>query len=266
MDENDEARAPEKQAARFRDLREQSYGRGHGDWPDPLAEPSELTQDELSLLHSQVPGHRWNSWRRLTGDEDYYAACSCGWRSTNTSDASPMLRQVKDHLDAVRALRGWRPAARTASAPGLDGQERDASQHQARQERTRELYAAVESQQKRLSQELEQSTDLLSASEEQADRLVVALEHAAARVAPEWAKTEAAVRRAETLQLRAERARELRNEIVATAAAMAAIAEEIAAIHLGLDTDREEAIDSIYGERLIQPTEAKPSSGKAHDK
>lgn len=241
MDENDTARAP-------------------------LAESSELTQDQLGLLRSQVPGHRWNGWRRLTGDEDYYAACSCGWRSTDTGGVNPMLRQVKDHLDAVRAVRGWGPAARTAQAPGRDRQEGDASQHKVREERTRELYASVESQQRSLFQALAQSTDLLSSSKEQADRLVVALEHAAARVAPEWAKTEASVRRAEILQRRAERARELRNGIVAAAAALAAIAEEIAAIHLGLDTGHQEAIDSIYGERLIQPTEATPSSGKAHDK
>lgn len=206
MDEDDKARAAEEQAARSKDLREHSYGRGHGDWPDPLAESRELTQDELGLLHSQVPGHRWN---------------------------------------------GWRPAARTAQAPGRDGPERDASQSKARQERTRELYAAVESQQRRLSQELDQSTDLLSVSEEQAGRPVVALEHAAARVAPEWAKTEASVRRAKTLQRRAERARELRNGIAAAAAALAAITtEEIAAIHLGLDTGHQKAIDWIYGERL----------------
>jgi len=29
---------------------------------------------------------------------------SCGWRSTDTDDESPMLRQVKDHLNAVRAF------------------------------------------------------------------------------------------------------------------------------------------------------------------
>lgn len=50
----------EEQAARYRDLRELSYGCGHGDWPGPLAELSELTQDELDLLYSQVPGHHWN--------------------------------------------------------------------------------------------------------------------------------------------------------------------------------------------------------------
>ncbi|HXZ72564.1 MAG TPA: hypothetical protein VEH31_17070 [Streptosporangiaceae bacterium] len=122
----------------------------------------------------------------------------------------------------------------------------------------RELYAAAERQQRRLFQALGQSADLLSASEEQADRLVVALEHAAARVAPDWVNTEVLVRRTEALQHRVERARELRNGIVAATAALAVIAEESAAICLGLDTGREEAIDWIYGERLIQPSTAKP--------
>ena len=128
------------------------------------------------------------------------------------------------------------------------------------------MYAAVDSQQGRLSQALEQSADLLSASEEQADRLVAVLEHAAARVAPEWAKTEASVRRAETLRHGAARARELRNGIVAAAAALVVIAEEIAGIHLGLGTGYQEAVDWIYGERLLQPSTAEPSSGKVHDK
>jgi hypothetical protein len=125
------------------------------------------------------------------------------------------------------------------------------------QERMRELYAAVESQQRYLFQVLGQSVDLLSASEKQADHLVVAFEHAAARVAPEWAKAEVLVRRAEALHHRAERARELRNGIVAAVAALAVITEESAAICLGLDTGREEAVDWIYGERLIQPLTAK---------
>jgi hypothetical protein len=262
MDENNKARAPEEQAARSRGFREQSYEHGHGDRPDLLAESSELTRDELGMLHGQVPGHRWNGWRRLTGDEDYYAACSCGWRSIETGGVSPMLGQVKDHLDAVRAVRGWSPAARTAQAP----EEGDASQREAWQERTRELCASAESQQRRLSQALRQSADLLAASEEQADRLVAALEYAAAGVAPEWAKTEASVRRAEILQRRADRAGELRNGIVAAAAALAVIADEIAAIHLGLENGHEKALDWIYGERLTQPAEAGPSSGKAHDK
>jgi hypothetical protein len=177
-----------------------------------------------------------------------------------------MLVQVKDHLDAVRALRGWRRAPRTAQTPRRDGQEGDGSQHELLHERTREMYATVESQQGRLSQAQGQSTDLLSASEDQADRLVAVLEHAAARVAPEWVKTEDSVRRAETLQHRAERARELRNGIVAAKAALAVIAEEIAGIHLGLETGHQEAVDRIYGERLMQPSRAEPSSGKAYDK
>jgi len=268
MGENDKARALKEQAARPRDFRELSYVRGHWreDRPDPLSEPHELAPAELGLLHSQVPGHRWNGWRRLTGDEDYYAACSCGWRSTETGDLSPMLVQVKDHLDAIRALRGWRRAPRTAPAPRRAGHEGDGSQHELLHERTREMYAAVESQQGRLSQALGQSADLLSASADQAGRLVAVLEYAAARVAPEWVKTEASVRRAETLQHRAERARELRNGIVAAEAALAVIAEEIAGIHLGLGTDHQEAVDRIYGERLLQPSTAEPSSGKAHDK
>ena len=99
-----------------------------------------------------------------------------------------MLGLVEDHLDAVRAVRGWGPARRTAQEPGRD-----------EQERTRELYAALENQQRRLSEALERSADLLSASEEQADRLLAALQHAAARVAPEWARAEDSVRRAEAL-------------------------------------------------------------------
>ncbi len=263
MDENDKAKALEEQATGARDPQELSYGRGDEDWPDSLAESSELTQDELGFLHSEAPGHRWNAWRRLTGEAGYYVACSCGWRSTDTGDVSTVLRQVKDHLDAVQAVRG-RVRHTGPRVPGQDGQERDASQRKAWQERTWELYAAVKSQQRRLSRALGQSADLLSASEDQADRLVVALEHAAAGVAPEWVRAEASAQRAEVLQHRAERARELRNEIVAAAAALAVIAEEIAGIHLGLETGREEAIDWIYGEQLIRPTGATPPSGKAH--
>ena len=84
MDEDTRAGQPEGQAAEVRHQWELSYGHRREDWPDPLREPYEPAQDELDLLHSQVPGHRWNGWRRLTGDEDYYAACSCGWRSTET--------------------------------------------------------------------------------------------------------------------------------------------------------------------------------------
>ena len=262
MDENAGAREPEGETAATGRLSEFSYGHRREDWPDPLREPYEPTPDELGLLYSQVPGHRWSGWRRLTGDEGYYAACSCGWRSTETGSVSPMLRQVQDHLDAVRAVRGWHPAPRTAQAPGRAGEEYKASQHELRPERARELYSAVENQQRRLSQALEHSTDLLSASEEQADHLAAVLQHAAAKVAPEWVRTEAAVRRAEALQRRADRAREVRDHIVAAATAVAAIAEEIALLNQERETGHEKAVDWIYGERLLRPTEAWPSSGK----
>jgi hypothetical protein len=260
MNENSRVREPDEQAASIRRLWELSYGHRHQDWPDPLREPYEPAQDELDLLRSQVPGHRWNGWRRLTGDEDYYAACSCGWRSTETGYVRPMLRQVQEHLDAVRAVRGWRSASEAVQAPDRAGRENDASRHDRRHQRARELYAAVESQQQRLAQALEHSTDLLAASEDQADRLAAALEHAAARVAPERATTEASVRRAEALQRRAGRAREVRNHIVAAAGTLAAIAEEIALLRQDRDTGLEKAVDWIYGERLPEPAEAHPSS------
>jgi len=231
MDENAGAREPDEPTARTGRLLEFRSGHRREDWPDPLREPYEPAQDELDLLHSQVPGHRWNGWRRLTGDEDYFAACSCGWRGTETRHVSPMLRQVQEHLDAVRAVRGCRPTPWTAQAPGRVGQERETSQHEVRRERTRELVAAAENQHRRLCQALEHSTDLLSASEAQADRLVAALQHAAAGMAPEWAKTEASVRRAEALQRRADRAQEVRDHIVAAAGALAAIAEETALLN-----------------------------------
>jgi hypothetical protein len=262
MDENDKARAPEEQATKIRRQREFGYGYRREDWTDPLREPYEPAPDEPNVLHSQVPGHRWCSWRRLTGDEDYFAACSCGWRGTETGDVSPMLRQVQEHLDAVRAVRGVRPVSWTAQAPGRAGQEREASQHEVRHERTRELYAAAESQHRRLSQALEHSTDLLSASEEQADRLAAALQHAAAEVAPEWAKTEASVRRAEALRRWADRAKEVRDHIVAAAGTLAAIAEEVALVNQGRESGREEAVDWIYGERLLEPTGGQLSGGE----
>jgi len=261
MDENVRATGPAEQAAKTGRLREFSPGHRREDWPDPLTEPDEPAPDELDLLHSQVPGHRWNGWRRLTGDEDYFAACSCGWRSTETGQVSPMLRQVHEHLDAVRAVRGGRPAPRTEPAPGRAGEGRDAIRHQVRHERTRELYAAADSQHRRLSQALEHSTDLLSASEEQADRLVAALQYAAAGMAPEWTTTEASVRRAEALRHRADRARQVRDHIVAAAGALAAIAEEVALLNQGRETGHDQAVDWIYGERVLQPAEAQPPGG-----
>src|SRR5579872_1790789 len=190
MNENAETREPEGQAATTERLSEPRYGQRR-EWP--RREPYEPTPDELGLLHSQVPGHRWSGWCRLTGDEDYYAACSCGWRSTETGSVSPMLGQVQNHLDAARAVRGSRPAAPTAPAPRRAGQEDEASQHELQPERARELYSAIGNQKRRLSQALEHSTDLLSASEEQADRLVAVLQHAATRVTPERLTTVASV-------------------------------------------------------------------------
>jgi hypothetical protein len=254
MDEN-KARALEEQAGRSRDRRKLSCGRGPGDWPDPLAESAELTQDELGLLHSQVPGHRWNGWCRLTGDEGYYAACSCGWRSTDTDDMSPMLVQVKDHLDAVRQSRGWPPPARARDESGPDvGQGEVVHLY----ERARELRATARGEHMRLSGSLSHSAELLSDSAAQADRLVTELERG------QSARTGASAPSAETVQHKVERARALRKAIVAAAAALAVISEEIAAIHL--EAGHEEALDWIYGERLIQPTEAKPASGKADGK
>lgn len=86
----------------------------------------------------------------------------------------------------------------------------------------------MDNQQRRLCQALERSADLLSASQEQAERFVVALEYAAAKVAPEWARTREAVQREEALLRRAERAKELRDGIVAAAGALAAMAGEVA--------------------------------------
>jgi hypothetical protein len=221
MDENDEARALQDQIPRSRQPGELRYG--HGYWPEPLTEPCEPTPDELDLLHSQLPGHRWDGWRRLTGDEDYHAACSCGWRSTDTAEAGPMLRQVKDHLDAVRQSRGWRTSAR---APVRDESGPDVGQGEIvhLHERARELRADTMGEQMRLSRSLEHSTGLLSASAEQADYLVAQLERG------EQARTGAAARSAETVRHKVERARELRKAIAAAAAALAVIAEEIAGI------------------------------------
>jgi hypothetical protein len=226
MDESAKARELEEQIARTRRLWELNYGHRREHWPHLLREPYELAHDELGMP-SQAPGHRWNAWRRLTGDEDYFATCSCGWRGTDTGHVIPTLEQVRNHLDAVRAIRGWRPAPRTTRTSA--GDEPDAGQRTMRpDERARELYASVANQQRRLSQALEDSADLLSASEDQADRFVAALEYTASRVVPEWAKTRESAQRAQALQRQAERAKELRDRIVAAAAALAAIAEEVA--------------------------------------
>jgi flagellar biosynthesis regulator FlaF len=229
MGENAKARDPEEQAVMTGQLWEFGHGDGREGWPDRLTEPCEPAHEVLGLLQGKVPGHRWDGWRRLTGDEGYFAACSCGWRSSETGCVNPVLCQVKEHLDAVGAVRGWRTSAQTAQKPGRDERAHRAGPRGVRpDERTRELYASVDNQQRRLSQALERSADLLSASQEQAERFVAALEHAAAKIAPAWARTTDAVQKEEVLQRRAERAKELRDGIVSAAGALAAIVEEVA--------------------------------------
>jgi hypothetical protein len=117
MDENAKARDLEEQATITRQPWGPAMGPGARTSLAPLGESYEPAYDELDLLRGKAAGHRWDGWRRLTGDEDYFAACSCGWRSTETGCVSPMLRQVKEHLDAVRAIRGGRPSTRAAQAP-----------------------------------------------------------------------------------------------------------------------------------------------------
>lgn len=235
MEDNAEARDPEEQAVITRQRWELSYGHRREDCHDPLPEGYEPARGEFDLPLGKMSGHRCDGWRRMTGDEGYFAACSCGWRSTETDHVSLMLRQVEEHLDAVRAVRCGRSSARAAQAPGR--KEREAGLREGRpDERTRELYALVESQQIRLSRVLEHSADLMSASQDQAERFVAVLEHAAARVAPEWAKTGAAVRREEALQRQAERAKEWSNGIVAAAEALGAIAREVALAGQDLET------------------------------
>ena len=132
-------------------------------------------------------------------------------------------------------MRGGRPSAQTAQAPGR--KEREVGLREKRpDERTRELYTLVENQQVRLSRALEHSADLVSASQDQAERFVAVLEHAAARVAPEWARTEPAVRREEALRRQAERAKEWSDGIVAAAGALAVIAHEVALADQDLET------------------------------
>ena len=235
MEDNAEARDPEEQAVITRQRWELSYGHRREDCHDPLPEGYEPARGEFGLPLGKMSGHRCDGWRRMTGDEGYSAACSCGWRSTETGHVSLMLPQVEEHLDAVRAVRGGRPSARAAQAPGR--KEREAGLCEERpDERTRELYALVESQQIRLSRVLEYSADLMSASQDQAERFVAVLEHAAARVAPEWAKTRAAVRREEALQRQAERAKKWSSGIAAAAEALGAIAREVVLAGQDLET------------------------------
>jgi hypothetical protein len=126
-----------------------------------------------------------------------------------------MLRQVKDHLAAVRQSCGGPARAWDESGPdaGL-------GQIVRLHERARELRATAAGEQMRLSRSLSRSTDLLSSS-------------------------------AETVRRKVERARELHKAIVAAAEALAITTEEVAGIHL--ETSHETAIDRIYGDRLVQP-------------
>ena len=123
MDMNDKVRDLQEHAARTRRLPEFGNGHRRGDWPDPLIAPYEPTPDQLGFLASQVAGHRWHVGRCLSGDKDFSAACSCGWGCTETGSVGAMLRQVEEHLDAVREIRGGR---RSTQAPACD--ERDVGQ------------------------------------------------------------------------------------------------------------------------------------------
>ncbi len=109
MDETARAKDLEEQVARARQLEELSHEPVEG-WPGSLEASSGLTPYELGLLHSQMMGHRWHAWRRLNGGgedhEDYFVACSCGWRSLQANSLAPVLGQVKDHLEGVRVSRG----------------------------------------------------------------------------------------------------------------------------------------------------------------
>jgi hypothetical protein len=124
MEENAKARDPEEQVVITRQPGELCCGHWREDRPGPLREQYEPTHDEFGLVQGEVAGHRWDGWRRLTDNEGYFAACSCGWRSTETGQVSPMLFQVEGHLDAVQTVRGGRPSAWTAQAPARDERER----------------------------------------------------------------------------------------------------------------------------------------------
>jgi hypothetical protein len=73
------------------------------------------------------------------------------------------------------------------------------------------------------------------------------------------------VRRAEALRRRADRARKVRNHIIAAAGALAAIAEEVALLNQDRETGHGKAVDYVCGERLQEPAEAQLSGGQARD-
>lgn len=134
----------EEQVAWASQLTEPSYEPVEG-WRDPPGASPGLTQYELGLLHSQMAGHRWHAWHRLNGDEDYFAACSCGWRSVEADSLRPVLNQVKDHLEGVRVSRGYRPSP-WAKPPARDEHEPGAGQPEALQrqlDRAKELRKGI---------------------------------------------------------------------------------------------------------------------------
>lgn len=230
VDENDKARDLPERAAKTRHLSELGDGHRREDWLDFLPEACEPTPGQPGSLQTQVAGHRWHVGRCLSGDEDFSAACSCGWGCTQTGSVAAMLGQVKEHLAAVRELPGGRPSPRV---PACSERKRKASQRAIRpHQRARELRAAVAGQQMRLSQSLRHSTDLLSACAGQADRLVASLKGG------ECAKTTTSAHSAETARRKIERARELRKAISAAGVALAGMAQEAAWIDQDLETWR----------------------------
>ena len=93
MDENAKARDLEEQATITRQRMGPGYGRqARGLSPAPAWENHANRRTRpVRLARGKAAGHRWDGWRRLTGDEGYFAACSCGWRSTETGCVSLML-------------------------------------------------------------------------------------------------------------------------------------------------------------------------------
>ncbi len=103
MDENAKARDLEAQATMTRQPGGPATGPGARTSLAPQAGSCEPADDELDLLRGKAAGHRWDGWRRLTGDEVCVAACSCGWRSTETGSAR--WREGRCCRLAIRASR-----------------------------------------------------------------------------------------------------------------------------------------------------------------
>ena len=74
------------------------YGPGREDEPGPPGRTCEPAYDELDLLRGKAAGHRWDGWRHLTDDEAYFAACSCGWRSTEMGCVSLCVPESRPRL------------------------------------------------------------------------------------------------------------------------------------------------------------------------